>query len=195
MARSSTASGAWVVMGARSTSGSCARWCPARRRWERGSTSSRRSTHHPRRAPAAPALPRRAADLVNVLAGEMAIVGPPDRAGAGRSLYGPAAPPRRSSRASPAGRRWPDVAAMARANRARRLVRRSPLDAARPAHPRAYRPPAGERPRPLLGHARAGLVSGMAAGAPSASRATVLIDTRASRPEALPGPKAPGAPP
>ncbi len=88
-------------------------------------------------------------NLINVLSGDLAIVGPQaHRPAAGRPLHRAPAPAARGQagdhRMGPGQR--PHFAALARPHRARRLVRRAPLAAPRPATssraPRACWPPA-----------------------------------------------------
>ncbi|CAA9512975.1 MAG: Lipid carrier : UDP-N-acetylgalactosaminyltransferase, partial [uncultured Solirubrobacterales bacterium] len=126
------------------------------RRVDRAGARGRRgrSPHHARRHGAAAAVARRAAQPDQRGPGrDGARRAASDDPGPGRSLHRTPAPPARGTprdhRLGPDQR--PRGASLARAHRARRLVRRPPLAAARPHDPRTHGRVAGERPGPLPG--------------------------------------------
>jgi hypothetical protein len=91
-------------------------------------------------------------NLINVLRGEMAMVGPPPNPPPpGRRVHAtPATPPRGQAgrhRVGPGQRA--DADPVGGTHRARHLVRRSPLTGARCTHPRSNRAAVGHRPGPL----------------------------------------------
>ena len=121
-------------------------------------------------------------NLVNVLRGEMAIVGPRPTVQEQVDRYTDRQ--RRRLEVKPGITGWAQVngralAALAGADRAGRLVRGQPLARARPAHPAPHGAAAADRPRALLGHAAAGL-GVRATGAPRAPRGAASGHDRSS---------------
>ena len=140
---------------ARSSSGSCARWCPGAEAMGAGIyvvEGDARITRTGRllRRFSLDELP----NLVNVLRGEMAIVGPRPTVQEQVDRY--TERQRRRLEVKPGitglgpGQRA-HVTAVARADRAGRLVRGAPLAAAGPAHPGPHGADAGDGPRAVLG--------------------------------------------
>ena len=119
-------------------------------------------------------------NLVNVLRGEMAIVGPRPTVQEQVDRY--TAHQRRRLEVKPGITGWAQVngrltALVAGADRAGRLVRGQPLARPGPAHPRPDRPHAGHRPRPVQRRAAPGLGLGRAcAAAPAAALSTIRRD-------------------
>ena len=147
----STASAASAATGTRSRSTSCARWSPAPSTWAPGWRSTRATRGS--RASARCCAARRSTSCrtwSTSLRGEMSLVGPRPTLQVQVDRYTerqrqPARRPARPDRLG-AGQR-PRVAALARAHRARPLVPRARVAAARPAHPRRSAPA-----WPITGH-------------------------------------------
>ena len=178
-----TGSSASAAMGASSCSTSCARCAPAPTR--SGSAPSS-SADDPRVTRVGRVLRRFSLDevpnLINVLRGEMAIVGPRPTIPSQVELFSraPASASRGSSRDDRLGAdQRPDRDRMGRADRARHPLRRAPFALARSADPRPHRLAGAQRSGPL--HRRLGGLRREAPEAVGADRSRARRSARAAR--------------